>query len=108
MEKKTIFLELPCELIEKIDALNNQDDRSIFIKKLLEKQINEQKTDLTTKMTETDNKIGLTGTVNLVNDNGASLGTFNINTIEGFENLTKKIQEVSEDPMVRIKARRLL
>ena len=108
MEKKTIFLELPCELIEKIDALNNQGDRSIFIKKLLEKQINEQKTDLTTKMTETDNKIGLTGTVNLVNDNGASLGTFNINTIEGFENLTKKIQEVSEDPMVRIKARRLL
>jgi len=108
MEKKTIFLELPCELIEKIDALNNQGDRSIFIKNLLEKQINEQKTDLTTKMTETDNKIVLTGKVNLVNDNGASLGAFNINTVEGFENLTKKIQEVSDDPMVRIKARRLL
>ena len=112
MEKKTIFLELPCELIEKIDTLNTFGDRSLFITNLLEQQINQQKpnfsNELTTRMGEIDNTLGLSGTVNLVNDNGATLGTFNINTVEGFESLAKKVQEVSDDPMVRIKARRLL
>ena len=31
-----------------------------------------------------------------------------INTVEGFEELAKKIEEVSEDPVVRIRARRWL
>jgi hypothetical protein len=42
MEKKTIFLELPCELIEKIDRKNLMGDRSTFITNLLEKQLTEQ------------------------------------------------------------------
>jgi hypothetical protein len=112
MEKKTIFLELPCELIDKIDKLNTLGDRSTFITDLLKKQVNEEKSDMTnevtTKMSETDNSLGITGTINLVNNDGVTLGTFNINTVEGFEDLAKKIQEVSEDPMVRIKARRLI
>lgn len=110
MEKKTIFLELPCELIEKIDTLNTLDDRSTFVANLLEKQISENKSDieLTTKMCKTDSTLRIAGNINLVNVNGDSLGTFDINTVEGFESLAKKIQEVSKDPMVRIKARRLL
>lgn len=116
MEKKTILLELPCELIEKIDRLNTLGDRSTFITKLLEEQIQKQETpslkpDTTKPFTQTpesDQTIGIAGEISLVKSNGVSLGTFNINTVEGFEKLAKKIQEVSEDPIVRIKARRWL
>jgi len=50
--------------------------------------------------------VEVTGEVNLVNSQGVSLGKFNINTGEGFENLAEKICEISNDPIVRMKARR--
>jgi len=117
MEKKTILLELPSELIERIDRLNTLGDRSVFITNLLEKQLQKQETQTSLKPDtqnipsqtfESNQTIGLAGEISLVKSDGASLGTFNINTIEGFEKLAKKIQEVSEDPIVRIKARRWL
>ena len=43
MEKKTIFLELPCELIDEIDRINTFGDRSTFVSCLLEKQVKESK-----------------------------------------------------------------
>lgn len=48
VEKRTIFLELPCEIIEKIDTRNHMGDRSLFITKLLEKQLQNEnsKTDI--------------------------------------------------------------
>ena len=114
MEKKTILLELPSELVEKIDRLNTLGDRSAFITNLLEKQLQNQETQTSLKP-ETDMQafkpnqtIGLAGEISLIKSDGASLGTFNINTVEGFEQLAKKIQELSEDPIVRIKARRWL
>ena len=39
MEKKTIMLELSCELIDKIDRINTMGDRSEFIQHLLNQQI---------------------------------------------------------------------
>ena len=56
-------------------------------------------------MLETREKFILAGEIDIVNNEGISLGRFNINTLEGFEELAKKIQEVSEDPAVRIRAR---
>ena len=44
MNKKNIYLNLPCELIEKIDSINNFGDRSKFIAELLEKQLNQEQT----------------------------------------------------------------
>lgn len=121
MEKKTILLELPCELVEKIDRLNTLGDRSLFVTKLLEEQLQKQETqtslkttisttssEITPKTSEPEQTIGIAGEISLIKSNGVSLGTFNINTVEGFEKLAKKIQEISEDPIVRIKARRLL
>ena len=117
MEKKTILLELPSELVEKIDRLNTLGDRSAFITNLLEKQLQNQETQTSLKpeTEKTDMQtfkpnqtIGLAGEISLIKSDGASLGTFNINTVEGFEQLAKKIQEISEDPIVRIKARRWL
>jgi len=116
MEKKTVFLELSCELIYKIDKMNTLGDRSVFISNLLEKQMQKQEmnrdikpaTELTTRMEELGGNIGLLGEIKLVKSDGANVGTFNIDTVQGFEDLAKKIQEVSEDPVVRIKARRLL
>ena len=48
VEKRTIFLELPCEMIEKIDTWNNVGDRSLFVTELLEKQLQNEnsKTDI--------------------------------------------------------------
>ena len=110
MEKKTVFLELPCELIEKIDHLNTLGDRSAFVTDLIKKQLEpdttagiDPSTELTTKMTSR-----LPGEIGLVSSDGAPLGIFDINNVDGFEQLAKKIEEVSEDPVVRIRARRWL
>ncbi len=112
MEKKTIILNLPCELIDKIDGLNTMGDRSSFISHLIGEQIKpsiangmDVSTELTTKMGESKSFFGVSGEINLINNNGISLGKFDIDTLEGFEDLTKKIQEISRDPAVQIRAR---
>jgi len=111
MEKKNIILELPCELIDKIDRLNTTNDRSTFISNMLEKQLeeNERKTintsmELSSFMSNGESPFGFSGIINLIDNQGESLGKFNINTLEGFEKLTKKIKEISEDPAVQIRA----
>ena len=111
MEKKNVFLELPCELIEKIDRINNLGDRSAFITGLLEKQIEkpfsvagEVPTEIITKMTDLENTLSSTGEINIVDSRGTTLGTFDINTLDGFEGLAKKIREVSEHPVVQVRA----
>jgi len=111
MEKKNIILELPCELIDKIDRLNTTEDRSSFISGLLEKQLEENESkgmkagmEFPSIMSNGESPFGVSGIINLVNNQGVSLGQFDINTLEGFEELTKKIQEISEDPAVQIRA----
>ena len=108
MDKKTLFLELPCELIEKIDRFNQMGDRSVYITDLLEKQLHSQTLNEidTTMRIEDPNK--LTGEIDLFNNEGESIGRFNINTLEGFQELARTIQKVSEDPLVRFKVRQLL
>ena len=112
MEEKTIILNLSCELIDKIDRHNTTVDRSAFISNLLDEQLKtyfgnnvEETTKLTAKMSENENLLGVKGEINLLNSDGISLGIFNIDTLEGFENLAKKIQEISNDPAVQIRAR---
>jgi len=46
------------------------------------------------------------GEINLVNSQGMSLGKFNIDTEDGFENLAAKICEISDDLIVRMNVRR--
>jgi hypothetical protein len=111
MEKKSVILELSCELVDKIDRLNTLGDRSAFITHLLEQQIEpktsaglDASTELTTRMTPSGEPLIISGEINLLNSSGASLGKFDINTLEGFENLAKKIKEVSENPVVQIRA----
>jgi len=114
MEKKTIILDLSCELVDKIDRLNSMDDRSAFISHLLEEQLKlatstgiDSSTEFTTKMSESKKFFGDTGEINIINSDGVSLGKFDIDTLEGFENLTRKIEEISKDPAVQIRARTL-
>jgi len=111
MEKKTIILELSSELVDKIDRLNLIGDRSTFISNLLEEQINSKvsnnlsvKDDLVTIMKQNNKSINTTKEISLVTDDGILLGKFDIDTLEGFEDLTKKIQEISKDPAVQIRA----
>ena len=114
MEKKTIFLELPTEIVERIDRENMVGDRSTFISDLLEKQLQHNlsrmemgaATELTTRMEATRDPMGVSGEIGLTNNSGLSLGKFNINTVEGFERLADKISEISDDPIVRMRARR--
>jgi hypothetical protein len=114
MEKKTIILDLSCELIDKIDRLNTAGDRSSFSSHLLEEQLKtatannmNASTELTTKMSESGEFFGVSGEINFINSSGVSLGKFDIDTLEDFENLTKKIEEISKDPAVQIRARTL-
>lgn len=113
MEKKTIFLELPAEMVDKIDRDNVTGDRSVFISDLIGKQLQHDdvsrmdiSTELTTRMREIRDPMGVSGEIGLVNNRGASMGKFNINTVEGFEHLADKISEISDDPIVRMRARR--
>jgi hypothetical protein len=111
MERKSIILNLSSELIEKIDRLNTMDDRSDFISHLLEKQLDNsvvnsinKSDDFITKMGGKQEYIGISGEINLINNEGISFGKFDIDTLEGFEDLAKKIQEISKDPAVQIRA----
>ncbi len=47
MNKKTVYIELPCELVDRIDNINDIGDRSKFIGDILRKQVD---TIYTTKM----------------------------------------------------------
>ena len=113
MEKKTIFLELPSEMIDKIDRQNVVGDRSLFISDLLDKQLQQAvsgmdvTTELKTRMDESVGINGAPGEINLMNCKGMSLGKFNVDTIDGFNQLAEKICEISNDPVVRMRARRL-
>ena len=110
MEKKTIFIELPCETIDKIDHWNNMGDRSIFVNELLEKQLERQihrssiATELSTNIDTCKETSVSSGEINLVNNQGMIMGRFNINAVSGFEALAEKIIELSNDPAVKIKA----
>ena len=114
MEKKTVFLELPAEMIEKIDRDNVMGDRSAFITNLLDRQLQNNistmdfSTDLLNKMDQINKPFGNPGEISIVDNEGLNIGKFNINTIEGFENLTRKISEISEDPIVKMRTKRLL
>jgi len=111
MEKKIIFLELPMDVIEKIDDQNKMGTRSVFLSDLLEKQLEttisemDATNEISTKMQA--GGIGeMKGEINMINSSGASLGKFNIDTEEGFNDLAQKISEMSDNPIVRMKARR--
>jgi hypothetical protein len=110
MNKKTIILELSSELIDKIDRLNIIGDRSKFISNLLEEQIKSQvsnvntKDDLVTIMKQNNKLPKAIREISLVTNDGILLGKFDIDTLEGFEDLTRKIQEISKDPAVQIRA----
>jgi len=112
MEKKTIFLELPAEMIDRIDRHNSLGDRSTFISDLLNRQLDDTissmgiSTELTTTMQEGEKPVDIPGEVKLVGGKGTQIGKFNINTVEGFEQLASKICEMSDDPIVRMRARR--
>jgi hypothetical protein len=112
MEKRTIILNLSSELVDKIDQLNTMKDRSDFISSLLEKQLDvslsnnrDETNKLITKMSEKQDFLGISGEIDLINSEGISIGKFDIDTLEGFENLAKKIQEISKDPAVQIRAK---
>ena len=113
MERKTIFLDLSSEMVDRIDRQNDLGDRSNFISNLLDKQLQRNvdsmgvSTELTTIMGETGGLLGVSGELNLINSSGFSLGKFDINTPDGFEHLVEKIGELSEDTAVQMRARNL-
>ena len=108
MEKKTIFLELPAEIVDEIDRRNMMGDRSAFVSDLLGKQLHGDisimnvSTEIPTIMKQETKP----GEIGLIDSRGQPLGRFNINTVDGFEQLAAKICEISDDPIVRMKARR--
>ena len=111
MEKKIVFLELPSNIIEKIDQQNTIGSRSIFISEILEKQLQTGVSEMhavpeISSSMHAGELAQRSGEISLVNNKGLALREFNINTVSGFQNLAEKICEISEDPIVRMKARR--
>ncbi|MBN2599973.1 MAG: hypothetical protein JXA75_05485 [Candidatus Thermoplasmatota archaeon] len=111
MEKKIIFLELPANIIEKIDEQNTFGSRSVFVSDILEKQLQMDMAQIhPTAEIPSSMQAGelpqITGELSLVNSKGLTVGKFDINTVDGFSHLADKICEISDDPIVRMKARR--
>ncbi len=112
MEKKIVFLELPTNIIEKIDDKNTIGSRSLFVSELLEKQLQTSVSEMhaapeISSSMQTGELAQKSGEISLVNSKGLTLGRFDIDTVNGFQNLAEKICELSNDPVVRMKARRL-
>ena len=111
MEKKTAFLELSSEMMDRFDQQNNLGDRSVSVTDLLDKQLQRNvddlgvSTDLTNMMDETGEFLGSSGKLNLINSKGSSLGDFDINAPDRFEHIVEKIGEISMDRIVRMKSR---
>lgn len=109
MEKKSVILNLSCELIDKIDKINTMGDRSLFVSQLLERQLelpNIKKIDTSTELASRmgDSIFGVSGEIDIISSKGLKIGRFDIDTLEGFEDLAKKIQEISKDRAVQIRA----
>lgn len=117
MHKKTILLELPAEIVDKIDQQNMSGDRSTFISHLLGSQFNtgvslmdamDGATELSSKMTDQSTDLSFSGELKLTTSHGKPVGNFNINTVEGFTKMAETIARLSDDPIVRMKARKML
>ena len=112
MEKKIVFLELPANIVEKIDEQNTIGSRSLFISELLEKQLHTPLSEMhaapeISSSMHAGELASKSGEISLVNSKGVAFGKFDINTVQGFESLAEKICEISNDPIVRMKARQL-
>jgi hypothetical protein len=116
MHKKTILLELPAEIVDKIDQQNMTGDRSTFISHLLGNQFKtdislmdamDGKTELNSRMAEMPDS-QFSGELRLTTAHGKPIGNFNINTLDGFTEMAETIAKLSDDPMVRMKARKML
>jgi len=117
MHKKTILLELPAEIVDKIDQQNITGDRSTFISSLLNDQFKtgislmdamDGTTELNSRMKDELSEIPFTGELKLMTANGKPVGKFNINQVDGFNKLAETVAQISDDPIVRMKARRIL
>jgi hypothetical protein len=112
MDKKTILLELPSEMIDRIDKENNVGDRSIFITDLLYEKLNEESKMIASSKRVVESKSLSSnwkkntisdGILRILNDQGEEIGVFDINNIQEFELLAKTIESVSQDPRIKIR-----
>ena len=117
MHKKTILLELPAEIVDKIDQQNVSGDRSTFISHLLDTQFKsdlsmmnamDAATELSSKMNDQMGDVPFSGELKLTTAHGKPVGNFNIHSVEGFTEMAETIAKMSDDPIVRMKARKLL
>ncbi len=117
MHKKTILLELPAEIVDKIDQQNMTGDRSTFISHLLDSQFKTdlslmdvmgEESELSSRMREGMADVPFSGELRLTTAQGKHMGNFNINTVEGFTQMAETIARISDDPLVRMKARKML
>ena len=107
-----MFLKLPAEMVDRIDRDNVVGDRSVFITNLLNQQLSNFSTmktsDFNNKTEENKENAANSTEINISKVNGENIGSFDINTISGFEKLIRKIVEESDDPIVKMRAQRLL
>jgi flagellar motility protein MotE (MotC chaperone) len=114
MEKKTIFLQLPADIVDEIDRQNIMGDRSEFILNLLRKQLKKKQKDIAetdefiSKMESKPSYFGISNEIKIFNQKVNNLGSFNINTVEGLKKLAETIDKISDDPLVKLRAKRLL
>ena len=112
MDKKIVFFELPVTIIDRIDEESQGESRSLFVSELLEKQLEtrmhsiDQGSELAVSLQRHAGRPA-SGELSLVDGRGMTVGRFDIDTEVGFDELARKVCELSSDPVVRMKARRM-
>jgi len=111
MQKKTTFLELSFEVVDRLGQQDNLGDRSTFISDLPAKHLQHNvdnlgvSTDLNNMMDDNGEFLDGYGELNLINSKVSPLDNFDIDIPDRFEHIVKKIDEISMDHVVRIKSR---
>ena len=103
-----MFFELPASVVDQIDTLSRGEPRSMFVSDLLERELGSRMQHLApgSELSASMASKGPAGSVlSLVDGRGVSLGRFDIDSVEGFSSLAEKVCELSNDPIVRMKAR---
>lgn len=110
------MLDLPTELIDKIDQQNETGTRSNFISDMLYNQLNtnissmrqiDETGELKSSICNDSKKLSFSGELKLTTNQGRVVGNYNINDMKSFSLMVETIGKLSDDPMVRMKARKI-
>lgn len=109
MDKKIVFFELPNDVVHQINQIEVDGSRSDLVAEMLQRQLSADISTMNSSNIISSEQQMIQrkpGEIQLLDHQGKPLGTFDVNSVEEFHHLAKVIGSLSDDPLVRMKARK--